>query len=58
MIQKIHPWGVIWVPSSRLMWADQRKKLTAVPSLYKEVHVQLMKPFYNPPFSKVKHCAL
>ena len=26
MVQKIHPWGVIWVPSSRLMWAGQLKK--------------------------------
>ena len=38
MDQKIHPWGVIWVPSSRLMWADQLKKMTAVPSICKEVH--------------------
>ena len=41
MVQKIHPWGVIWVPSSRLMWADQLKKLTAVLSIYKEVHTAL-----------------
>ena len=27
MVQKIHPRGVIWVPSSRLMWADQLKKI-------------------------------
>ena len=39
MVQKIHPRGVIWVPSSRLMWADHKKKMTAVPSIYKEVHV-------------------
>ena len=38
MVQKIYPWCVIWVPSSRLMSADQLKKLTAVPSIYKEVH--------------------
>ena len=38
MVQKIHPQGVIWVPSSRLMWADHQKKLTTVPSIYKEVH--------------------
>ena len=38
MVQNIHPRGVIWFPSSRLMWADQLKKLTAVPSIYKEVH--------------------
>ena len=38
MVLKIHPWGVIWVPISRLMWTDQLKKLTAVPSIYKEVH--------------------
>ena len=31
MVQKIHPRGVIWVPSSRLM--------EAVPSIYKDVHV-------------------
>ena len=38
MVQKIHPQGVIWVPSSRLMRENQLKKLTAVPSTYKEVH--------------------
>ena len=38
MVQKIHPRVVIWVPNSRLMWADHQKKLTAVPSIYKEVH--------------------
>ena len=38
MVQKIHPRGVIWVHISRLMWADQLKKLTAVPSIYQEVH--------------------
>ena len=38
MVQKIHPQGVIWVPSFRLMWADHKKKLTAFPSTYKEVH--------------------
>ena len=38
MVQKIYPWCVIWVPSSRLMWADQLKKMTAVPSIYQEVH--------------------
>ena len=27
MVQKIHPRGVIWVPSFRLMWADQLKKI-------------------------------
>ena len=27
MVQKIHPRGVIWVPISRLMWADQLKKI-------------------------------
>ena len=27
MVQKIHPQGVIWVPSSRLMWADHQKKI-------------------------------
>ena len=37
MVQQIHPRGVIWVPSSRLMWADHQKNLTAVPSIYKEV---------------------
>ena len=26
MSQKIHPSGVIWVPSSHLMWADHKKK--------------------------------
>ena len=26
MVPKIHPWGVTWVPSFRLMWADQLKK--------------------------------
>ena len=36
MVQKIHP--VIWFPSSRLMWENQLKKLTVVPSIYKEVH--------------------
>ena len=40
MVQNIHPRGVTWVPSSRLMWADQLKKMTAVPSTYKEVHGQ------------------
>ena len=34
MVQKIHPRGVIWVPSFRLMWADHQKKLTVVPSIY------------------------
>ena len=38
MVQKIQPLGVIWVPSFRLMWADHKKKLTAFPSIYKEVH--------------------
>ena len=38
MVQKIHPQGVIWVPSSRLMWAGHQKHLIAVPSIYKEVH--------------------
>ena len=38
MVQKIHPGGVIWVPISRLMWENQLKKLTAVLSIYKEVH--------------------
>ena len=38
MVQKIHPRGVIWVPRSHLMWADHKKKLTEVPSIYKEVH--------------------
>ena len=38
MVQKIHPRGVIWVPSSRLIWADHLKHLTTVPSIYKEVH--------------------
>ena len=38
MVQKIHPQGVILVPNLSLMWADQLKKLTAVPSMYKEVH--------------------
>ena len=42
MIQKVHPEGLTWVPSSRLMWADQLKKLTAVPSIYKEVHALCM----------------
>ena len=37
MVQKIHPQGVIWIPSSRLMWENQLKKLTAVPSIYKEL---------------------
>ena len=27
MVQKIHPRGVIWVPSSRLIWADHQKKI-------------------------------
>ena len=27
MVQKIHPQGVIFVPSSRLMWADHQKKI-------------------------------
>ena len=27
MVQKIHPWGVIWIPNFRLMWADQLKKI-------------------------------
>ena len=35
MVQKIHPQGVIWVPSSRLI---SFKKLTAVPSIDKDVH--------------------
>ena len=41
MVQKIHPQGVIWVPSSRLMWADQLKKIdsSSVPSIFNEVHV-------------------
>ena len=38
MVQKIHPQGVILVPKLCLMWADHLKKLTAVPSIYKEVH--------------------
>ena len=38
IVQKINPWGVIWVPSSRLMWADQLKKMTAVLFIYKDVH--------------------
>ena len=38
MVQKIHPRDTILVPNLRLMWADQLKKLTAVPSIYKEVH--------------------
>ena len=33
MVQKIHPQGVIWVPSFRLMWADHQKELTVVPSI-------------------------
>ena len=40
MVQKIHPQGVILVPKLCLMWADHLKKLTAVPSIYKEVHGQ------------------
>ena len=38
MVQKIHTQGVIWIPSSRLTWADHQKILAAVPSIYKEVH--------------------
>ena len=38
MVQKIHPQGVIRV---RLMWENQKKKLIAVPSIYKEVHAQI-----------------
>ena len=38
MVQKVHTWDVIWVPSSCLMWADHQKKLEAVPSIYKDVH--------------------
>ena len=38
MVQKIHPRGVIWVSSSRLMWADHQKNLEAVPSICKDVH--------------------
>ena len=38
MVQKINPRVVILVPNLRLMWADQLKKMTAVPSMYKEVH--------------------
>ena len=41
MVQKVHPRDVIWVPSSRLMWADHQKNLTAVPSIHKEVHDQV-----------------
>ena len=48
MVQKIHPRGVIWVPSSRLMWADHKKNLTAVPSIYKEVHA--------PGHQRPRHC--
>ena len=41
MVQKIHPWGVIWVPSSHLMWADQLKKIdSSSVHIYKEVHAQ------------------
>ena len=38
MVKKIHPLGVILVPNLSLMWADQVKKSTAVPSIYKGVH--------------------
>ena len=38
LVQKIHHQGVIWVPTSRLMWENQLKKLTAVPSINIEVH--------------------
>ena len=38
MVQTMHPRDVILVPKLSLMWADQLKKLTAVPSIYKEVH--------------------
>ena len=37
MVQNIYPRVVIWV---RKMWENQKKKLTAVPSIYKEVHDQ------------------
>jgi hypothetical protein len=37
--QKIHTQDVILVSNLSLMWADQLKKLTAVPSIYKEVNV-------------------
>ena len=40
MTQDIHARGGIWVPSSRLMWENQLKKLTTLPSIYKEVHAQ------------------
>ena len=45
MVQKIHPPGVIWVPSSHLMWADQLKKIDS-----SSVHILrspcLMKPSF------------
>ena len=27
MVQKLHPWDIIWVQSPRLMWADHKKKI-------------------------------
>ena len=47
MVQKINPQGVIWVPSSRLSGQITKKKLTAFPSIYKEVHVYLYELYYN-----------
>ena len=50
MVQKIHPWGVILVTNLSLMWADQVKKLTAVPFIY------IKKPMYN--VNKIIFCNL
>ena len=38
MVYKIRLHGVILVPNLSFMWADQLKKMTAVPSIYKDVH--------------------
>ena len=51
MVQNIHPRGVILVPNLHLMWADQLNNLTAVPSIYKEVHDK-ENCFWVRPFSK------
>ena len=42
MVQKTQPWGVLWVLSSRLMWADKlKKKLTAFHPYIKKFMIKI-----------------
>jgi hypothetical protein len=53
MVQKIHPWDVIWVSSSHLMWADQLKKIDI-----SSVHLVWTFEFHQPVFKKVTSAGL